>query len=224
MAGSVLARPAQGRFEAPLAGPARLLQRARVRSAWGRGGEQGAGGGAAGLEQPPPQRVARAKTPKKEPSRSAKGRSGRGWGAHASVCHPASAGCAPPTLSALGLPLSDAAHTAGAISQACGKGVAWQGCGSGGAERTVVPPWSSGGSPSARAPTQSPLPRARVWGGVGRGGVRWKGGVVALGCAYLPVVSIWAGFLALAPHRHPAGHHRAGRRQRNLGVWKPRNL
>ena len=62
------------------------------------------------------------------------------------------AACAPPTLSALGLPLSDAAHTAGAISQACGKGVAWQGCGSRGAERTVVPPWSSGGSPSARQP------------------------------------------------------------------------
>ena len=36
-----------------------------------------------------------------------------GWGAHASVCRPASAGCAPPTLSASGLPLSDAAHTTG---------------------------------------------------------------------------------------------------------------
>ena len=35
MAGSVLARPAQGRVEDPLTGPARLLQRARVRSAWG---------------------------------------------------------------------------------------------------------------------------------------------------------------------------------------------
>ena len=40
VAGSVLARPAQGRFEGPLTGPARLLQRARVRSARGRAGEQ----------------------------------------------------------------------------------------------------------------------------------------------------------------------------------------
>ena len=40
MAGSVLARPAQGRFEGPLTGPARLLQRTRVRSARGRAGEQ----------------------------------------------------------------------------------------------------------------------------------------------------------------------------------------
>ena len=78
----------------------------------GEGGGAG-GGAAAGPRQPPPQRVARVKAPKKEPLRSAKGRSGRGWGAHASVCRPASAGCAPPTLSASGLPLSDAAHTAG---------------------------------------------------------------------------------------------------------------
>ena len=40
VAGSVLARPAQGRFEGPLTGPARLLQRTRVRSARGRAGEQ----------------------------------------------------------------------------------------------------------------------------------------------------------------------------------------
>ena len=40
VAGSVLARPAQGRFEGPVTGPARLLQRTRVRSARGRAGEQ----------------------------------------------------------------------------------------------------------------------------------------------------------------------------------------
>ena len=72
----------------------------------GEGGGAG-GGAAAGPGQPPPQRVARVKAPKKEPLRSAKGRSGRGWGAHASVCRPASAGCAPPTLSASELPLSE---------------------------------------------------------------------------------------------------------------------
>ena len=110
MAGSVLARPAQGRFEGPVTGPARLLQRTRVRSARGRAGEQ--------VGELPPAWSCRhgdaaTETPKEEPSRSAKGRGGRGWGAHASVCRLASASCAPPTLSALGLPLSDAAHTAG---------------------------------------------------------------------------------------------------------------
>eukprot|EP01045_Picozoa_sp_COSAG04_P005260 COSAG04_NODE_240_length_19070_cov_16.914027_14_plen_245_part_00 len=223
MAWSVLAWPAQGRFEGPPTGPARLLQRARVRSAGGGVGEQV---GDAGLEQPPPQRVARAKTPKKEPSRSAKGRSGRGRGAHASVCRPASAGCAPPTLSASGLPLSDAAHTAGAISRACGKRVAWWGCGSGGAERTVVPRDRGrlGGAPealSARAnPESAPTSIARVWGGVGRGGVGWKGGVVALGCAYLPVAPIWAVSWALAPASPPTRlPSRPAPAARNLGCY-----
>ena len=68
-----------------------------------RGG--GAGGGAAtGLELPPA-RGAR--------QDAQEGAVAWGWGAHALVCRPASAGCAPPTLSASGLPLSDAAHTAG---------------------------------------------------------------------------------------------------------------
>ena len=220
MAGSVLARPAQGRFEAPLAGPARLLQRARVRSAWG---TEGGGAGSRWGSCRPGAATAAARGARQDAQEGAvalgQGQEWAGMGRARAVCHLVGAGCAPPTLSASGLPLSDAAHTAGAISQACGKGVAWQGCGSGGAERTVVPPWSSGGSPSARAPTQSPLPRARVWGGVGRAGVRCKGGVVALGCAYLPVAPICAVFWALAPHRHPAGHHRAGRRQRNLGCY-----
>ena len=102
---------------------------------------------------------------------------------------------APPTLSASGLPLSDAAHSARAISQGCGKGVAWRGCGSGGAERTVVPRdrVRLGGAPEALSARQPRVrhppwaPRAlpgRVWGGVGRGGwcgVWWKGRVVGLG-------------------------------------------
>ena len=121
MAGSVLARPAQGRFEGPLTGPARLLQRTRVRSARGRAGEQ-VGEAAAGPGQPPPQPVARVKAPKKEPLRSAKGRSGRGWGAHASVCRPASAGCAPPTLSASELPLSERG-----VGSSLGRGVGERG-------------------------------------------------------------------------------------------------
>ena len=41
-----------------------------------------------------------------------------GWGAHASVCRPASAGCAPPTLSASELPLSERG-----VGSSLGKGV-----------------------------------------------------------------------------------------------------
>ena len=88
----------------------------------GEGGGAG-GGAAAGPGQPPPQRVARVKAPKKEPLRSAKGRSGRGWGAHASVCRPASAGCAPPTLSASELPLSERG-----VGSSLGKGGGGAGC------------------------------------------------------------------------------------------------
>ena len=118
---------------------------------------------------------------------------------------------APPTLSASGLPLSDAAHSARAISQGCGKGVAWRGCGSG--ERSAQ--WCRGavivlGEPrrrSARAPTAISLGEhcpgrgAGAGSGEGRCGVeRWRG---ELRCGYLPVAQIRAGLGALAPASPP---------------------
>ena len=131
---------------------------------------------------------------------------------------------APPTLSASGLPLSDAAHSARAISQGCGKGVAWRGCGSGGRSAQ----WCRGavivlGEPrrrSARAPTAISLGShehcrgSGVGWGVVRGGVGWKGGVVSSGAdTYLSRRSApdWG---PSHQHPHPPGYHRGRRRQR----------
>ena len=97
------------------------------------------------------------------------------------------------------------------------RGAAWRGCGSGGVERTVVPrdrgrPEGAPEALSARANPESAvlrgLPRALPgpgpvgWGGEVGGG-RWKGGVVGLGCGYLPVAPIRAGLGALAPASPP---------------------
>ena len=206
VAGPVRARPAQGRFEGPLTGTARLLQRARVRSAWGRVGEQ------VGELPLPPARSCRhsAQRAPRRPRRSrrARPRAGAGGdGARTRPCAAAAAQRTPPE------------RLAGHVERGGLAGLRQRR-----AERTVVPRGRDrlGGAPEALSARANRhllgLPRAlpREWGGVGSGEGRCgaESGVVSSGAdTYLSRRSApdWG---PSHQHPHPPGYHRGRRRQR----------